>query len=81
MPNPYHKCPDCGLNHRPLNCRKGGVGSLCPVPGGSVAPEGASSPSRVILTVDVTPVTAILDAISGKLDVLIEKFAANNQPE
>jgi hypothetical protein len=31
--------------------------------------------------VDVTPVTAILDAISGKLDVLIEKFAANNQPE
>lgn len=73
MPNPHHKCEICGLNHRPGNCRKGGGLPYAPISMGVVAPEGASSPSRVILTVDITLLTARLDAIGEKLDMLIAK--------
>lgn len=71
MPNPHRKCPDCGLNHRPGNCRKGGVPSSAPVLRGVVVPEALQTPSRVTFVVDLTPVLAILSRIDGKLDQMM----------
>ena len=68
MPNPYHKCEICGLNHRPGNCRKEGGRSLSPALRGFVAPEALQKPSRVTFVVDLTPVLAILARIEEKLD-------------
>jgi hypothetical protein len=72
MPNPYHKCEICGLNHRPGNCKNPGSNGIGRFPADRRS-EGPSSPSRVILTVDITLLTARLDAIGEKLDMLIAK--------
>ena len=53
MPNPYRKCQDCGLNHKPGNCRNPGSNGIGRYSGGRL-PEGPSSPSIGILASDLT---------------------------
>lgn len=72
MPNPYKKCPDCYLNHRPGNCRKPGGGFPIPGSSGIVAPEWLQKPSRVTFVVDLTPVLAVLARIEEKLDRVVD---------
>lgn len=80
MPNPYHKCETCGLNHRPGNCRKGEGRSLSPVPMGVVAPEALQKPSRVTFVVDLAPVLAILARIEEKLDRNAKRDVSHTLP-
>jgi hypothetical protein len=77
MPNPYHKCEICGLNHRPGNCKKTHEDSLQRIgPEGNAVGhftsgnrlEALQKPSRVTFVVDLTPVLTRLDAIVEKLD-------------
>lgn len=72
MPNPYHKCEVCGLNHRPQNCRKGEVRVQSPVPRGVVAPEALQKPSRVTFVVDLAPVLTVMARIEEKLDRMVD---------
>ncbi len=79
MPNPYHKCEICGLNHRPENCRKPGSRAQSPAPRGIVAPEGLHKPSRVTFVVDLVSVFTVLARIEEKLDRMVDAISAGGE--